>query len=51
MSLLQLIYVHHPLVAELLEVETVGLVEVSGNRLRVVVDHNRPVTQIGRAHV
>ena len=46
MSLLQLIYVHHPLVAELLEVETVGLVEVSGNRLRVVVDHDRPVAHL-----
>merc|ERR1712051_310436 len=41
--LLQLHDVEDPLLAQLLEVEPVGLVEVRGYGLRVAIDDNRPL--------
>ena len=52
LCLLQFVDIHHTLIAKLLKVQPVGFIEVGGDGLRVVVDHDRALahlTELARA--
>ena len=46
LSLFQLIDIHYTLESQFFEVEAVSLIEIRGDGLRVIIDHDRPLAHI-----
>src|ERR1700685_2439423 len=44
--MLKFVNIHDPLEAKLLEIQTIGLIEVSRHSLGIVIDHDRPLAHV-----
>jgi hypothetical protein len=46
LGLFQFINIHYPFIAQFFKIQPIGFIEVGRNRLRVIVDHDRPLAHV-----